>query len=522
MEIKINYFKSIKDEIKINFDEYNIISLIGRNGMGKSNILDAIWHFKYASKNEIDIITNSSEENKDLLKISFKVKLNDLEILEIEKFLDDYKIKIDDFQPFKYFFKTYNEFNYDIGKNTLYYKILLEVSKFLLNKTKDYKDMNLLEKIEFHDNNNEEIYKLNPSKIKNLKNVKNELFYFFDDLNKKNENLKKIFYSYDSIDVNYCKNAESDNFIDYQYDFSLYESDMKTKIALDFFMEKPNETIEIIRNSSDGTKANEKKISNEKEKVKLYAKNKIKNIFENFDIYAEPIIDIDGNTFKIHVDSKEKYDIHDNISTQNNSSGYKSILWILLNLEQVIHSSKMNNKYIIYMLDEPDKNLHPLLQQQLIDYFIEKTKNTNVYIVFTTHSPFLLNDKIKSVFVERDSDGSTKLSMNDTNIISQYPKYLFDLLSNDEIFKHAYKKNILYVDTETDDDISEINQYIGERLKKCNIKIVSLKNVNINIIKSFQKLDNIIDIESIVNSNKMWLIPNDFIKKIRKKNDINN
>jgi|GEM_PF-4316356 len=95
-----------------------------------------------------------------------------------------------------------------------------------------------------------------------------------------------------------------------------------------------------------------------------------------------------------------------------NSSGYISFFEILFKLESC--KSLLNadeNKTIIILADEPDKNLHPILQYQLSEYIRKIIKDyPNLFVVYATHSPFLIDPDLDNVnIVNRNEKGSSYL-----------------------------------------------------------------------------------------------------------------
>lgn len=530
MQIKIQYFKSITNEISLSFNDNNAISLIGENGSGKTNILDAIYHIIFNTKDESNLITSTrdGENYNDKLKISYVEELNNSEIDEVNSFLKKYNIKKINAKQKKFFYKNIdtlysNSFSIE---NSYYYLLQKEISGILIKYSKRYPDLKIIEKIEFLEKKNYEFYEIKSSNLKKLKTTNNEDHSFIESLSEDIDSIKKIFYT-NNLNVIYSKNAENENNIDFSYDFSQYETDNTTKLAIDFFLENPKNSINIISSNNDGTKKSEKNIDNEKNKIKTYSKKKIKDIFSNLNIYASPRIDIDGNNLKIRVEPTENYKVNDFISTQNNSSGYKSIMWILLKFEQLIFNCDNNdNLKGIFILDEPDKNLHPFLQQQMINYMIEKIKNTNVKLIYTTHSPFLINETADNYIVSRDSDGATIISDNKSSLYSIYPKILNTKLMESPIFKYAPKGNIIFVDEKffkNLDLLPEIKQYISSQIDQNNFEIVPINisdKSNSEAIPSLKKLNEIIDLK-LNTKEKIYYIDDKLINKIKNNNEKN-
>lgn len=69
------------------------------------------------------------------------------------------------------------------------------------------------------------------------------------------------------------------------------------------------------------------------------------------------------------------------------SSGIQSTIPLLLVLENVIH----NSEYSSIVIEEPETNLFPQKQVELVKYIIGKVKENNRTLTITTHSPYLLS-----------------------------------------------------------------------------------------------------------------------------------
>lgn len=117
------------------------------------------------------------------------------------------------------------------------------------------------------------------------------------------------------------------------------------------------------------------------------------------------------------------------------SLGFKSFLRIILEIKSL--SNDVND--IIYIIDEPEQGLHPLLQELLmkeIKLIIKKSKN--ITFILSTHSPYILSsvnivddkDKINVNFVSRLTEkngdrlsGETIITkLADDNFVKQMEK----------------------------------------------------------------------------------------------------
>ena len=197
MQIKIQYFKSITNEISLSFNDNNAISLIGENGSGKTNILDAIYHIIFNTKDESNLITSTrdGENYNDKLKISYVEELNNSEIDEVNSFLKKYNIKKINAKQKKFFYKNIdtlysNSFSIE---NSYYYLLQKEISGILIKYSKRYPDLKIIEKIEFLEKKNYEFYEIKSSNLKKLKTTNNEDHSFIESLSEDIDSIKKIF-----------------------------------------------------------------------------------------------------------------------------------------------------------------------------------------------------------------------------------------------------------------------------------------------------------------------------------------
>ncbi len=130
-------------------------------------------------------------------------------------------------------------------------------------------------------------------------------------------------------------------------------------------------------------------------------KNSIQNISDslfnqlaNLDLIArnfvgETVIEPLNITYK-NVDGKgyiKKNSEDEFYSLYNGASGYKSTIPIILVIKYYNEIRKKNKTFLI---EEPEVNLFPKVQQELIKYLVAETVNKNSQAILTTHSPYIL------------------------------------------------------------------------------------------------------------------------------------
>jgi hypothetical protein len=92
---------------------------------------------------------------------------------------------------------------------------------------------------------------------------------------------------------------------------------------------------------------------------------------------------------------------------EEESSGTQRVMQIL----PILADAKAGNR--VYVIDELDRKLHPLLSRLFVEAFLEMGKAQNSQLIFTTHETSLLNldllrrDEIW--FVEKDRAGASHL-----------------------------------------------------------------------------------------------------------------
>lgn len=70
------------------------------------------------------------------------------------------------------------------------------------------------------------------------------------------------------------------------------------------------------------------------------------------------------------------------------SSGIQSIVPLLLVVQNNTNSKKKYDD--LFVIEEPELNLYPSSQKDLIEFIIERTKQSEDKLIITTHSPYLL------------------------------------------------------------------------------------------------------------------------------------
>ncbi len=70
------------------------------------------------------------------------------------------------------------------------------------------------------------------------------------------------------------------------------------------------------------------------------------------------------------------------------SSGLQSVIPLLLVIQH--NTSKRNKKRDLFVIEEPELNLYPTSQKDLIEYIVGRLNQSGDKLILTTHSPYLL------------------------------------------------------------------------------------------------------------------------------------
>lgn len=532
INFKVKNFKSIKEETSIDLKSEKVNILIGENGVGKTNFLDAIFYFSYDDKNEKSNTETTGYYKLDVTEkleksINYSEILKEYEINVIISVLKEFKINTD-FLP-KKIYK-----NFTVSDKSFFGKLYIDengtptVLSEIINKILINKQEVLGEKF-INENNN--ILSLKPKadidKILNDKNLHQKEII---------KNIVSKIYSIDLIFrkppiIMYIKNAELENKTEFIYNLdsvlkqeaNYQPKDFQLLGMLNFIggTETYNIVVQIcnLTDSEEDLKLQMKLKQNFKEK----ATKKIKELFKNFDIYAIPEVEIDSKRLIIKVKDRNNY-WYNAAETSMNSSGYKSFFEILFKIESckfLLTKNNNNSNSAIILADEPDKNLHPILQYQLSEYIRKTLKDyPNMFICYTTHSPFLIDSNLDNInIVNRDERGSSYLINTDNakdihGTIGWYTFEIAKVLSNLNE-KHPLKilrnKFNVHYEGNENDDLMILKEKLGyqaaTRYNLISVPSISEENKKeYSIIKSLIGIPDLDDIDMALDKNQRVLI----------------
>ncbi|WP_252320528.1 AAA family ATPase, partial [Spiroplasma endosymbiont of Lariophagus distinguendus] len=247
---------------------------------------------------------------------------------------------------------------------------------------------------------------------------------------------------------------------------------------------------------SDSNRTN---IRSLKDKLARQAKKCFTNIFKNFTVNVIPEIVIDDQIFQIIIRGKENR-YFSTSETIYQSSGFKAFLWLIIMLEVVKDWDKNRYGRTILLVDEPDKSLHILLQYELANYLkLNFTNNNNVFILMTSHSPFLIPNLNENIYIaDMNEEGKTTL-IKAKNVNNIRNSGIFPLITlfhmeklRDELFENIKEDLIrIYFENQKNDDLNKkIENFIHNIiLNKFNYSLIQINNAeqkHINEIRTHE------------------------------------
>ena len=413
-----------KDYVSIFPDNINITAIVGENGSGKSSILEILQ--KIFIFNPI-----TREDIKDLnylLVINTNLNLNVFSNISNINYLSERKIVIKQrdelvFEEIDFLFYDaslpYNEFNkYDVANKNFVYE----------------QDFNVLKEHHFIDLN---IFKIS-EKLLYIKNNKIE-FDFFKPICikinlKTDKNIKRDFFVYDfhrnkrfSIDFRDLVDTilDEDLSIDEIFLFNVLLSYCDVFKRNDF-----KNNLNIIKNDKNNRINNMVKILDD-----FYKSEEFKDTSKEYSsIYSKKTLTEVINLCKIekinelNIEILFKYTDYVNIELFDKkgrtfsslSHGEKVNFAIQLYMNFNIYSSSQN---MFYIFDEPDLSLHPEWQRKYFSIIVNYMKEfkTNIHLIITSHSPFILSDLPKENVIFLEKDEKTGNCINATNKLNINP-----------------------------------------------------------------------------------------------------
>lgn len=403
--VKLTNYKSIGEE---DFSELiiepKITAIIGKNESGKSNVLSGLSYISFTDDmqsafKEDNINRNAIEDDKE---IQYKIILKP-ENDELEKFRSDTEINI-----------SKNKFVISGGISDYYthniYPLVLE-----LCETLDTNPFNLLNaELKNYANH---IDLLKNSKNLEIQKITKALDYIYQRKDKVSEDKRtavnqqintlrqkwiefvdmfpKVFY------------RKSDKNLNAQYKYEDIKKELRNPSA--YPKSSLSDFLRLIKISNDDfLLATQTGVSGKKttlrKKIQRNIEEYINNEFISF-YKVEKIFlsaDFDANTVYFSVHSED----NQSLLLSERSDGLKWYLNTFIDAK----AHEIGNTNVLYLLDEPGISLHVNAQKELLKFFNHLTNNGN-QVVYTTHSPYMLNTKNGGIHkiraVIKDKNGNT-------------------------------------------------------------------------------------------------------------------
>jgi ABC-type lipoprotein export system ATPase subunit len=478
-KIYIEKFKSIYNELCIDLEANSTIALLGQNGIGKTNILLAIdWFFNSTKNEDIRTVRKSMGGLTEPAKVTLIEEITIDQIKKVKEIIskNDNSWKMDQSKlDFKNLYniiqkvdtfinKKYHE-NFTTINNEVYNSVYLYLVNFYISIGIEYLN-SIGENIEglFLKNGDNLYYSINESlyseyELKKGSESKTPIsqkkFLIMQNCKKVFEKFKNVFRVDDRYGVVLIKNADLENKSNVVYSLTelTHEGVKNDDVALivDFlnnYFPFENKIKTLSDYQQNAEKAAETGIftSDLIDEINVNTKEGIRKLFSSFDIYAIPNFNFSGNQLVLTVEDKNNIDILER-KTEFNSSGYKAFFQFVLKLKAIENRSQINKeKTFLLLADEPDKNLHILLQHQLLNFFINiANQNNNVKILYTTHSPYLINPLENTIYVIDKYIVDKGQNISGSTYISKFNKELRDLSGNKIISLLPIFKSIDYI-----------------------------------------------------------------------------
>jgi len=502
LTIDDNVDKDGKKQYIENFfgDKINVTAIVGKNGSGKSNLLDLLFY--------PNIVGNNFNKKKDYFFIYIEYKtqlhavncrLNGKKYIHLDKAYKSFKVEKD---------KEQNNKIKSIYFNNFYKKLPINYHHLnSLTQNVEYKyDISLLGKLK--KNESENIYAKLETQISSyyLNNIKNSILLLKNNILK----LPKDFSKPESIFLNYIyidKNFEEFNhftikendleehlirvclYLFYKYGFSSDEDSYYKKKKEEYKIEKFQKESKNYKDVFDSLK---KDISKDLENTtpKYFGGdisniinffNDISNLFDIFKKYKYSFEEFPDNFIETYLriikETQEfiNFNWHPHLST-----GEETLLFQFANFYSVLKEDRSN--FFIF-IDEGENTLHPNWQKKYISYLVQFFRDNfpkiEFHIVLTSHSPFIVSDLPKDniLFMKEGKEDkgvhkqtfganihtllSDSFFMEDDGLMGEFAKNkiqeIMDFLNN--------KKKIEEISTK-EEQIKQVIESIGETFLK--------------------------------------------------------
>ncbi len=384
--------KENDDHIKDFFgDNINVTAIVGKNGSGKSSLLELIDNGSYENPlinpfsissfdlAQIIVYYNKRNNKVDIYIKNITISINNQSLISIEKITDKF---IDRDETTDKFIQKVRISSSPSHREKEYLLLLLN---FLINNSMKFPfDIPKFIYFGIHD----EAFDL----LELIKNEKIEFPTHYSPFELDKDKRFKIFHIL--LLLAYLKNYKIDFHIEIStnHDDTILELEEKIDKG---FKEKIRNFMKIIQNNLEDFSKNPSHYINKKN---------LSNDF--FKVYMDII---KRKNDKKLLDFKGKNVFSFNLYPKMSDGQYQ-----LTYLFNMIYS-QVNQKKVLLLIDECETFLHPNWQKKYLSYIIKFIKdnfpNRKIHIILTSHSPFLLSDipKQNIIFLDKDENGNCKV-----------------------------------------------------------------------------------------------------------------
>lgn len=421
--VKLSNFKSIGDynESEIIL-EPDVTAIIGKNESGKSNILDGLSRINFHGMNSCDFSDDVLNRYADAnTQIQYMVVLKPTPEEQAQGILEDTTATFfnfgcnisgglyDRFKELEICIKDYKSVLKEIGPNPFglsgvqfkQYKMTLtslkaenSVDLFSIEKAQKYLEQLIYDsKLETDDTL--WLYSSHLRKCLNQLNSHFPIFYL-------RSNSTHLNHKYSSSEVK----------------DELVNSETHSNSLLHDLVDLCRVTVDdFIAAAQPGSSPRQTTLRDSvKQRIRDFINRTFQTVYKTEWVYFD--VDFNGGDVIFSVKTE------DGLAMPLNERSYGFRWYLDLFIDALSRGSVLQGRPVVYLIDEPGASLHANAQKELLGIFARLARHENRQIVYTTHSPFMLDvshDLHKMRAVVKDGLGYTKIykTVYDPNI---YPE----------------------------------------------------------------------------------------------------
>lgn len=202
--------------------------------------------------------------------------------------------------------------------------------------------------------------------------------FFETELKAISDKFKNLLKELEIINPN---NTEGYGYVDFNWKIptSFFQNDVAPVLSNPFYLHTERGLQSIFSLGKNSIQNIADSLFNHYANLDLIARNFIN------DIIIEPL-----NILYKNVDGRgyiKQEDKHDFLALNNSASGFKSAIPIVLVIK---YYTEIKKKLKTFIIEEPELNLYPSAQKEIINFLADKVFNFNNRVLLTTHSPYIL------------------------------------------------------------------------------------------------------------------------------------